>query len=321
MTDQTTPAPIRKSELPTTPPPAWEFHTWFPLPGGGGDLVPGQLSRGVQIRRLVTYGDWEPVRPGRWAEEPPSNAAAPDDQTALRDRIAAAIWERQNPGRRWADCEYRWRADAEADADAVLAVLPAPTDRAGDEVDHAQYEQWLKAAESARDEARLQLARVRAERDYARGRLTDAAIEVVERCPDHGDGEGAWLVCHCEIADRLRRLADETQPTESVRTPCSVPECDVDGTGEPCTRHEREDSHAEGNHELCGRECPAAARQDGPVVTVHAAPDLSPEATEALGALVDVAKQQIQCDFPHPHPEHPCGRRTTAGARQDGAPS
>lgn len=46
------------------------------------------------------------------------------DRAALRDRIAAAIWERQNPGRRWADCEYRWRADAEADADAVLTVLP-----------------------------------------------------------------------------------------------------------------------------------------------------------------------------------------------------
>lgn len=43
----------------------------------------------------------------------------------LRDRIAAAIWERQNPGRRWTDCEYRWRADAEEDADAVLAALLA----------------------------------------------------------------------------------------------------------------------------------------------------------------------------------------------------
>jgi hypothetical protein len=51
-------------------------------------------------------------------------------RAALRDRIAAAIWERQNPGRLWADCEYRWRADAEEDADAVLAVLPAPVDRA-----------------------------------------------------------------------------------------------------------------------------------------------------------------------------------------------
>ena len=48
----------------------------------------------------------------------------------LRDRIAAAIWERQNPGHRYADCEYRWQADAEADADAVLAVLPPPADRA-----------------------------------------------------------------------------------------------------------------------------------------------------------------------------------------------
>ncbi|MGX1129934.1 hypothetical protein RKD49_002124 [Streptomyces glaucescens] len=52
------------------------------------------------------------------------------DRAALRDRVAAAIWERQNPGRRWVDCEYRWRADAEADADAVLAVLPATVDRA-----------------------------------------------------------------------------------------------------------------------------------------------------------------------------------------------
>ncbi|MFH9574254.1 hypothetical protein ACH4MG_27400 [Streptomyces sp. NPDC017454] len=54
----------------------------------------------------------------------------PADQGALRDRIAAAIWERQNPGRRWADCEHPWGADAEADADAVLAVLPSPVDQA-----------------------------------------------------------------------------------------------------------------------------------------------------------------------------------------------
>jgi hypothetical protein len=52
-------------------------------------------------------------------DEPNSQAASDDD---LRERYAAAIWERQNPGSRWADCEYRWRADAEADADAVMAV-------------------------------------------------------------------------------------------------------------------------------------------------------------------------------------------------------
>ncbi|MGW5130382.1 hypothetical protein [Streptomyces sp. NPDC004135] len=52
------------------------------------------------------------------------------DRAALRDRIAAAIWERQNPGRHWADCEHPWGADAEEDADAVLAVLPPPVSRA-----------------------------------------------------------------------------------------------------------------------------------------------------------------------------------------------
>jgi hypothetical protein len=61
--------PIRKSLLPCIPPPEWDFHTWFPRPDGGGDLVPGQHSRGVQIRRRITYGDWEPVRPDYWADE------------------------------------------------------------------------------------------------------------------------------------------------------------------------------------------------------------------------------------------------------------
>lgn len=69
-------APIRKGLLPCTPPSDWEFHTWFPTPDGGGDLVPGQHARGVHIRRLVTYGEWEPVRPGRWADEPENGVRA-----------------------------------------------------------------------------------------------------------------------------------------------------------------------------------------------------------------------------------------------------
>ncbi|MFF4552754.1 hypothetical protein [Streptomyces sp. NPDC001422] len=61
---------------------------------------------------------------------------------------------------------------------------------------------------------------------------------------------------------------------------------------------------------------PASAPTDPvePVVTVHAAPDMSPTAAEALGALVDVAKQQFRCDFQHPHPDHPCGARVSAPA-------
>ncbi|WP_225811295.1 hypothetical protein [Streptomyces spinosus] len=56
-----------------------------------------------------------------------------------------------------------------------------------------------------------------------------------------------------------------------------------------------------------------------PVVTVHAAPDLSPAASEALEALVDVARSQIVCEFEHPHPEHPCGQRITEPAAQSPA--
>lgn len=88
-------APIRRSELPPIPPPEWDFHTWFPLPDGGGDLVPGQLDRGVHVRRLVTYGDWEPVRPDRWADEPETDCAAASavvsPPTGRADDVAAAI--------------------------------------------------------------------------------------------------------------------------------------------------------------------------------------------------------------------------------------
>lgn len=52
--------------------------------------------------------------------------------------------------------------------------------------------------------------------------------------------------------------------------------------------------------------------QDDVVVTVHAAPNLTPAAQEALGALVDVAKQQARCGFTHPHPDHPCGTPVAA---------
>ncbi|MGW7617365.1 hypothetical protein ACWGLG_16165 [Streptomyces antimycoticus] len=65
----TEPAPIRRSDLPCIPPPESEIFTWFPHPDGGGDMVRGQRQRGVQVRRRVTYGDWEPVRPDRWADD------------------------------------------------------------------------------------------------------------------------------------------------------------------------------------------------------------------------------------------------------------
>ena len=91
MTDQPEPAVI---------------HNGDPDPG---DLT-GYLEPDPPIRCLnLTAGP----DPDNW----------PSRRTGLRDQIAAAIWERQNPGRRYADCEHPWQADAEADADAVLTVL------------------------------------------------------------------------------------------------------------------------------------------------------------------------------------------------------
>lgn len=43
-----------------------------------------------------------------------------------------------------------------------------------------------------------------------------------------------------------------------------------------------------------------------PIVTAHTSPNLSPEAAEALDALVAVAKRQFACGLDHPHPG-PCG--------------
>jgi hypothetical protein len=111
-------------------------------------------------------------------------APPPADRTDLRDLIAAAIWERQNPGRRYADCEYRWRADAEADADAVLAVLPT-TDRAA-----------VRA--EAFEEAADMLARL----DPVKAALAG----------QHAWNDAAGLVRHMAVQER--RMADEAQTAQ-----------------------------------------------------------------------------------------------------------
>ncbi|MGW3383325.1 hypothetical protein ACWDCO_24455 [Streptomyces albogriseolus] len=102
--------------------------------------------------------------------EQQSKPTTPTDRAALRERIAAAIYERNNPGYQWADAHPDDRLAYGFDADAVLAVLPT-TDRTA----------------------------VLREADW-----------IVEHCPDHGCVEPSTEVCHCEIADRLRRMADET---------------------------------------------------------------------------------------------------------------
>ncbi|MEU0818892.1 hypothetical protein [Streptomyces mirabilis] len=60
-----------------------------------------------------------------------------------------------------------------------------------------------------------------------------------------------------DVAEVLRELmADEAQQPETQTTPCSQPNACEDG-GDPCTTHEREQAHADGDHGLCGNECTA----------------------------------------------------------------
>ncbi|MFZ4206801.1 hypothetical protein ACOZE4_18385 [Streptomyces griseoincarnatus] len=176
---------------------------------------------------------------------------------------------------------------------------------------------------------RCELAKVQKRLDYTQRRRDEVGVEckrrgkrvleqseritALERQVDEVQRQlGAEILRAGQAEAELRRMADET----ATETP------------QPSMRERHRAAwHALTPDEQAARiaeldaihESAAGARQDEPVVTVHTAPDLSPAAEEALGALVDVAKRQAVCDFEHPHPEHPCGRRTADGApRQDG---
>ncbi|MFF8412872.1 hypothetical protein [Streptomyces omiyaensis] len=74
-----TPEPIRKSLLPATPPPEWEFASVLAAPHGCA-LIPTDTGA-IVVRRRVTYGDWEPVRLAQWADEPPAGDRADTSPT------------------------------------------------------------------------------------------------------------------------------------------------------------------------------------------------------------------------------------------------
>ncbi|WP_435279132.1 hypothetical protein [Streptomyces sp. 1222.5] len=127
-------APIRKSLLPCTPPPEREFSSAFatgPDSEPGLLLVPGDAGP-VVVRRLVTYGDWEPVRPNRWADEPETDAVAvsavvspPTSRADLSARIAESLRHANEMSAATTTSDF-----VDDLTDAVLAVLPQPADQA-----------------------------------------------------------------------------------------------------------------------------------------------------------------------------------------------
>jgi hypothetical protein len=144
---------------------AWVFRCW------GTDTCDGWLSLDHSSQQSA-----ERARDRHVAEEHTASATVTDPDY-LRQQYAAAIWERQNPGRRWADCEYRWRADAEDAADAVLQVRDRHLD---------QLRQRLRlAAEAHRDaEGRLQHLQASSE---AAGRLLTRTTDERDQLRDAVD--------------------------------------------------------------------------------------------------------------------------------------
>lgn len=238
MTDQTA-EPIRKGVLPTTPPPEYEFHTAIGT-SHGCVLVPSDAGP-VVVRRRVTYGDWEPVRPDRWAGEPETDAEPavppPADRAALRQCIAAAVQRCAEEG----DVRYGHIADA------VLAVLPEPANQAA--VDNRGVTYWqakLRAVTEGSDHLKRENERLRKE-------LANA-----ERIRENADFHLGSEMARRQLAEKeVARLAAEAQPVVCV-------EC-----GHPSGTHqEGEDPVTPGRCTACPDDDawhdyhPAAARPD-----------------------------------------------------------
>lgn len=129
---------------------------------------------------------------------------SPSRRAGLRDEIAAAIWERQNPGRRYADCEHPWQADAEADADAVLPVL---------------YRAWPWLRAEAEEAALLPAPVDRAAvlRDFLWRLEQSAGDAAAEKFLDDNPDLAALLAAPSAVV--VRRATDETQGEADPR-PC-----------------------------------------------------------------------------------------------------
>ncbi|MFJ6566575.1 hypothetical protein ACIQNU_04095 [Streptomyces sp. NPDC091292] len=152
----------------------------------------------------------------RIAEVLPTLAVQPSaDRADLRDRVAAAICERQNPGRRYADCEHPWQADAEADADAVLAVLPADGtwDSLVRETGRLRCEGAALRDRAAEVDARV--AGLRRQVDADRAAVLSWAACIAEQMMDERYGpDCSYAIGGLDVARELRRLAGEAQQAE-----------------------------------------------------------------------------------------------------------
>lgn len=179
------------------------------------------------------------------------------------DRREFAIWEPGNEP--WfipaSGMQGRFVGSAEMDGMGWTRYLPAPADRAAilreaaEVVDNPDGAFASNASDWGFIHARTEMAaKLRRMADEAQPETPECdgcghPVHPARECPVTLYGER----CACD-----EPVAVEAQPQSDTetRTPCSVPNPCEDG-GEPCDRHEREESHADGEHELCGPECDA----------------------------------------------------------------
>lgn len=84
----TTPPPVSQDRLPPRSPPEYEYRTVLGGTNAAGVMLwPGQHPGRAVIRRLVTYGEWEPVTPDHWAPESPEQRL--ETVRALTERLLA----------------------------------------------------------------------------------------------------------------------------------------------------------------------------------------------------------------------------------------
>ncbi|WP_020135095.1 hypothetical protein [Streptomyces sp. 351MFTsu5.1] len=133
-------------------------------------------TRGATQATKVMDFAAELISPDHWARTVPA-VAPPADRAALRDRIAEALYASDHPGHLVPLHETGLVPAYAATADAVLAVLPAPADRAA-EGDPTAAELTAQEARDLADELGTELYRAQ------------DALAFVEECCVIADREG-----------------------------------------------------------------------------------------------------------------------------------
>lgn len=132
--------------------------------------------------------------------------ALADQPAERRERYRHAITEAE--GFQFESCEPMDYLHA---ADAVMAVADA--EQASLRAEAEGLDEALRGLISASEKDN---SRLRADRAAV---LREEAARIRAHCPDHLDSNsatGAWMVCHCAVADDIdRRIADEVQQEAS----------------------------------------------------------------------------------------------------------